>query len=105
MMQVVQETRSGWCVVAVRGRADAEAAQELEDALCAAMEGNSRLAVNCMAMSYISSAGLRAVLQAARAAQTKGVEFIVCAPSPSVKKVLDMSGMHHVIKIQEGLPC
>ena len=105
MMQVVQETQSGWCVVAVRGRADSEAAQDLENALCTAVQGNSRVAVNFVGLSYISSAGLRAVLQAARAAQTKGVEFTVCAPSPAVKKVLDMSGMHHVIKIQEGLPC
>lgn len=105
MMETVRETRSGWCVVAVRGRADAEAAADLENALRAAVAEHPRVAVNCEGLSYISSAGLRALLQAARAAQTKGVEFAVCAPSPPVKKVLDMSGMHHVIRIQEGLPC
>jgi anti-sigma B factor antagonist len=105
MMQLAQETRSGWCVVAVRGRADAEAAHELEEALRTAVETNPRVAMNCVGLSYISSAGLRAVLQGARAAQEKGVEFTVCAPTPSVKKVFDMSGMHHVIHIQEGLPC
>ena len=105
MIEVTQETRSGWCVVAVRGRADAETADTLENALRAAVDGNSRVAANLAALDYISSAGLRAVLQAARAAQTRHVEFAVCSPSPAVKKVLDMSGMHHVITIQEALPC
>ena len=105
MIQLVQETRAGWCVVAARGRADAEAADELENTLRTAVEQHPRVAVNFSALSYISSAGLRAVLQAARAAEAKGVEFAVCAPSLSVRKVLDMSGMHHVMKIQERLPC
>jgi anti-sigma B factor antagonist len=105
MIQLAQETRAGWCVVAVRGRADAEAADELENTLRAAVELHSSVAVNCSRLSYISSAGLRALLQAARAAQAKGAEFVVCAPTEPVKKVLDMSGMHHVMKIQEGLPC
>lgn len=105
MIQLVQETRADWCVVAVRGRADAEAADELETALRAAVDQHPRVAVNFWSLSYISSAGLRAILQAARAAEAKGVEFVICAPSDSVKKVLSMSGMHHVMKIQEGLPC
>ncbi len=105
MIQLAQETREGWCVVAVRGRADSEAADELENALRAAVEQNPRVAVNLWSLSYISSAGLRAVLQGARAAEAKGVEFLVCSPNSSVKKVFDMSGMHHVMKIQERLPC
>jgi len=105
MIQLAQETREGWCVVAVRGRADAEAAEELENTLRAAVEQHPRVAVNFWSLSYISSAGLRAILQGARAAETKGVEFVVCSPNASVKKVLDMSGMHHVMKIQEKLPC
>jgi anti-sigma B factor antagonist len=105
MIQLAQETKAGWCVVAVRGRADAEAADELENTLRAAIEEHPRVAVNFWSLSYISSAGLRAVLQGARAAEAKGVEFLICSPSDSVKKVLDMSGMHHVMKIQEALPC
>ena len=87
------------------GRADAESAHDLEAALLAAVNEHPAVALNCVGMSYISSAGLRAILQAARAAQTKGAEFAVCAPTPSVKKVFDMSGLHHVVNIQEGLSC
>jgi len=105
MIEITQETRSGWCVVGVRGRADGEAADDLENALRAAVEQHGRVAANFAALDYISSAGLRAVLQAARAAQAKSVEFAVCAASPSVKRVFDLSGMHHVLDIRGQLPC
>jgi anti-sigma B factor antagonist len=105
MIQTTQETRSGWCVVSVEGRADAEAAEELESTLRGALGKNDKVAVNLAGLSYISSAGLRAVLQAARAAEAGNAEFAVCSLTASVKKVFDMSGLHHVLRIQGELPC
>ena len=72
MMQFTEETRSGWQVVRVTGRADAETADALEAALRSAIAVHARVAADFAALDYISSAGLRAVLQAARAAQTRG---------------------------------
>ena len=105
MLDVTQETRGAWLVVAVKGRADAEAADQLEAALRAAVDKHSKVAADLGALAYISSAGLRAILQAARAAQSKDVEFAVCGMSAPVKKVFDMSGMHHVLTIHGELPC
>ena len=92
-------------MVGVKGRADAEAADDLEAALGSAVDQNPKVAADFSALDYISSAGPRAVLQAARAAQTKSVEFAVCGMSAPVRKVFDMSGMHHVLKIHGELPC
>jgi len=105
MIEVTQQTRSGWCVVEVRGRADAEAADRLEETLRAALEGHPKVAADFSALDYISSAGIRAVLQAARAAEGRGAEFAVCSLSAPVRKVFDMSGLHHVLKIHGELPC
>jgi anti-sigma B factor antagonist len=105
MIEAKQESRGGWLVVGVTGRADAEAADALEAALCAAVDQHSKVAADLSALDYISSAGLRAVLQSARAAQTKGAEFAVCGMSPSVTKVFQMSGMQHVLTIHGELPC
>ena len=68
MIQIVEKIQAGWCVVEVRGRADAETADELERALTTTLERHSKVAADFSAVDYISSAGLRAVLQAARAA-------------------------------------
>jgi anti-anti-sigma factor len=105
MIQLTEETREGWRVVSVTGRADAEAADALEAALRSAIDGHARVAANFATLDYISSAGLRAVLQAARAAQTRGSEFAVCGLSAPVRKVFDMSGLHHVLRIHGELPC
>jgi len=103
-MQVTQETRDDWRVVTVRGRADSVTADELEETLTTAVEQHKKVAVDFHAVDYISSAGLRALIQAARAAQGRS-EFAICAPGVAVKKVFDMSGMEHLINIRKELPC
>jgi len=105
MIEATQETRAGWLVVVVKGRADAETADQLESALRSAVEQHAKVAADLSALDYISSAGLRAVLQAARAAETQNREFAVCGMSAPVKRVFDMSGMHHVLTIHGELPC
>ena len=105
MIQLTEEVREGWCVVAARGRADSNSADDLEAALCRAVEKNAKVAADFAGIDYISSAGLRSVLQAARAAQDRRSEFAVCRLSPPAKKVFDMSGMRHILRIEEELPC
>jgi anti-sigma B factor antagonist len=104
-MEIKQETRAGWCVVSVTGRADAVNAEKMELALDSAVRDNSKVAVDLSNLDYISSAGLRTLLQGARGAQAKSADFVVCSPKPAVKNVFDMSGMHNVIRIQGELPC
>lgn len=105
MIQITEQVRSGWCVVEIRGRADAETADELEAALRAAIEKHPKVAADFAAVDYVSSAGLRAVLQAGRAAQERRAEFTVCRLRGPVKKVFEVSGMQHVLRIEEALPC
>jgi len=105
MLQVTQETRSGWCVVTVKGRASGETADQLEKELRTAVERHDKVAVDFSALGYVSSAGVRAVLQAAHAAQIRKTEFAICALSAPVKRVFDMSGLHLVVRVEEALPC
>ena len=55
-------------------------------------------------MDYISSAGLRAVINAARAAQMRQAGFVVCSPAVRVRKVFEVSGLNGIIQIVEVLP-
>ncbi len=105
MIHATQEIKSGWCVVGVTGRADGECADALEAVLRAAVDANLKVAADFSSLDYISSAGIRAVLQAARAAEEKRREFAVCSLSSPVKKVFDMSGLHHILQIHGELPC
>jgi anti-sigma B factor antagonist len=105
MIHMKEETRKGWRVVTVTGRADAEAADALEAALRSAVEGHAQVVADFAGLDYISSAGLRAVLQAARMAQTRGSEFAVCSLGQFVRKVFEMSGLDQVLHIHGELPC
>ncbi len=105
MIQLSEVTTAGWCVVSVRGRADADSADELEAALRTALNNNAKVAADLSGLDYVSSAGLRALIQAARAAEARGGEFAICSPTPSVKRVFDMSGLHQILNIHGALPC
>ncbi len=105
MMQITQETRDNWRVVTVRGRVNSETADELEDRLREALEQEGKVAVDFGAVEYVSSAGLRALIQGARAAEGKSAEFVICGLPARVKRVFDMSGMQNFMKIQGELPC
>jgi anti-anti-sigma factor len=104
-IEISETARDEWHVVAVKGRVDGLTADLLERALLTAVGAHPKVAVDCSAIEYISSAGLRSLLEGARAAQIAGQAFVVCAPSHRARQVFDISRMHLVMKIQEALPC
>jgi len=105
MIQVTEQEKSGWCVVGISGRADAEAADHLEARLRAAVKSHAKVAADFSRVDYISSAGLRALIEAARAAQAGNVEFAVCAPSAPVRQIFDISGLEQILTVRGELPC
>jgi anti-sigma B factor antagonist len=104
-IEISEETRDGWCIVHVKGRVDGLTAESLEKALVAAAAAHPQVAVDCSTVEYMSSAGLRSLLEGARAAQGARHTFVVCSPSARVRQVFDISRMHQVLPIQPVLPC
>jgi anti-sigma B factor antagonist len=104
-IQISSDTRGGWHVVTVKGRVDGITSDSLEAALNDAVKNHDQVAVDCSGIDYISSAGLRSLLQGARDAQMAGHKFVLCSPSARAKSVFDISRMQLVMTIQEGLPC
>ena len=84
------------------GRLDFDAApgfQESLERLLSAAGKPAALIIDCAALEYVSSAGLRAVLLGARAAQRAGVPFALCALQPAVREVFDLSGFSRIIAV------
>jgi anti-anti-sigma factor len=94
------ENINGITVALPAGRLDFGAAapfqQQLEQAVAAKPRG---LVVDCTSLDYVSSAGLRVFLVAARAAKAGGVGFAVCSMKPAVKEVFDLTGFGNVITL------
>lgn len=99
-MDMNTENVDGITVALPSGRLDFGAAaafqQQLEQAVAAKPRG---LVVDCSSLDYVSSAGLRVFLVAARAAKAASVGFAVSSLKPAVKEVFDLTGFGNVITL------
>jgi serine/threonine-protein kinase RsbW len=97
------ETHAGVAIAVTDGRLDFGAAAAFQgelERLFAPEAGFAAVIVDCCALDYVSSAGLRAFLLAARAAQRTGKSFALCAVKPAVREVLELSGFNRIISVQ-----
>lgn len=82
------------------GRMDYDAAPGFQEAIERVLGAAGKaLIIDGSALEYVSSAGLRAVLLAARAAQRAGIPFALCALQPAVREVFDLSGFSRIIAV------
>jgi anti-anti-sigma factor len=102
-MNVGIETLANATFVIPDGRLDFAAApafQEQVERLIAQLgKTPTSLIIDCAGLSYVSSAGLRAILLATRAAQRAGISFALCALQPPVREVFDLSGFSQIIAV------
>jgi anti-anti-sigma factor len=102
-LKVTLETLDRTALVSVEGRLDfgaaAELQRQLEQALAGAGTAPAALIVDCAALDYVSSAGLRVFLLAARAAQRAGIAFGLCGLQPAVREVFDLSGFSRIMAL------
>ena len=102
-MNVRIETLGATTLVIPEGRLDFGTAgafeKQLQEALAGAGTAPAALIIDCAALEYVSSAGLRAILLAARAAQKARVAFALCALRPAVQEVFELSGFNRIIAV------
>ncbi len=87
-------------VFAVDGRIDSGTSGILEKELLAFIEkGEKNLLIDFSKMDYISSAGLRVLLMAAKRTGKMGGKTVLCALCPNVREVFDISGFSGIFSI------
>lgn len=97
----IHETKQGNVnVVSVEGRLDSMSSTEFEKRLINLIDtGNVFVALDCAKLDYVSSAGLRAILSAAkRAKQAKG-KLTLGGASAQVSEILDIAGFSSILPI------
>jgi serine/threonine-protein kinase RsbW len=107
-LKVQVETLALTTLVIPEGRLDFGAAAafqlQLEQALAGAGTAPATVIIDGTALDYVSSAGLRIFLLAARAAQRAGISFALCALKPAVRDVFDLSGFSRIIAVYADRP-
>ncbi len=107
-MKVKFETLDRTTLVIPEGRLDFGAAAEFQRQIEQLIAGEATmpavLIIDCAALDYVSSAGLRVFLLAARAAQRAGIAFALCALQPAVREIFDLSGFSRIMTVHPDRP-
>lgn len=91
-------------VMTVFGRVDAEHAPELEKAGRHVLgTPYQKLVMNLSAVDYLSSAGLCALLNLAKLADTQHGRLFICSPAAPVRQILKMSGFDKLLAIRDSV--
>ena len=103
-MRIETRTEGEAIVVAPAGRLDAAGAPGLETELRdAAMRARGRAVLDCRSITYIASAGLRAILIGAKACMQEGGELAVASLLPDCRAVMEATGLLSVLDYHESV--
>ncbi|MDE1146255.1 MAG: STAS domain-containing protein [Azospirillaceae bacterium] len=80
----------------IEGRLDTETAPNVEGQLLALL-GQAPVVLDMAGIRFVSSAGLRVLLKAAKAAKAAGTSFVLSGLQPAVQEVYDISGFTHIV--------
>jgi len=64
-----------------------------------AQRGERKLVLNIAGVEYMSSAGLRALLVAAKLVEVHEGALKICTPSPGVRRVMEVSGIGSLLHL------
>ena len=101
-MELDFERTDGLVVVTGCMRVDGSNARDFEKALRDIIQDDDRaLVLDFEPLTYISSAGLRAILLTAKNLQKRGAGFGICTLAPPIREVFAISGFDKIISTDE----
>jgi anti-anti-sigma factor len=104
-MEIEVKTMKRCEVVALSGEVDSATAPEVERELLALVDGGKKnLVVNFKGVSFISSAGLRALVSAQIRARRKMPQgrVVLSELSPQLMDTMSLVGFHHIFEFYDS---
>ena len=103
-MEISQKEENGIVFLAFKGRLDGASAPDAEQAVKSILDSeNNRLLFDLTFLEYLSSAGLRVVLGAAKEMKRREGKFVLCSLNAYVKEVFEVSGFGAIIPIADSV--
>ena len=101
-MKIITRTANDVLVVDMSGSLDTSTSGYAYDEMVKiAKSGSTKVLVNLKDVDYISSAGLRIILIASKLLKTSRGQMRLCEPNKLVREVLEMSGFHSLLRVDE----
>jgi stage II sporulation protein AA (anti-sigma F factor antagonist) len=102
-MQIGEEKQGGALLIAPVGRVDSVSSGELERVVLSRIDaGERRLVLDLAGVEYISSAGLRVLLIAAKRLKEPPAALVLCGIGPGVRTVLELAGFLPLFAVEPG---
>lgn len=98
-MSMSEEQLGDILLVRLTGRLDSYSSTELEAGLLERAANNPRLVLDFTRLEFISSAGLRIILMAAKRARQANHRFALYGLSDSIHKVFAVSGFLKILNV------
>lgn len=99
-MRLELQKQENTAIVIVHGRLDTGSAPDFERRMLELIDsGECSIVLDLSDMEYISSAGLRSLLVAAKTAESAGGRLACCRLQDFVRRVFDVSGFTVVIPV------
>lgn len=99
-MQFNEERTGNFYVLNVSGRLDASTSSSFDEKLTSIIDsGEKNLLINFKELEYISSMGLRVLLQAAKKLKTNQGSISLCEMKENILEVFDIAGFTQVFQI------
>jgi anti-anti-sigma factor len=101
-MEISQKEENGIVSIEIIGRLDADSSPEAEKVVKDAIKDQTtRILFNLASLEYLSSAGLRVLLGAAKEMRRKDGKIVLCALNEFVKEIFEVSGFQSLIPIAD----
>lgn len=101
-MEITHKEESGILLVAIKGRLDGLTVPSAEESINEILgKGSDRLLFDFSELEYLSSAGLRVVLSAAKEIKRRAGRTVLCAMQGYVKEIFEVSGFGSIIPIKD----
>src|SRR5258708_12800199 len=98
-MQISTRTSNDIHIVAISGSMDITTSPEAQKSLDAVLAGAKKVALDFSALDYISSAGLRVLLGAAKRLRASGGTLGIFGLNQSFRHVFDISAFSTILSI------
>lgn len=97
-MEILTEKQSDALVFVISGRLDGSTAPDLQDSMMSQLDAAPAIIVDCAALDYISSAGLRVLLLTTKECKKARRAFCLCSLQEEVQEVFKLSGFSSIIE-------
>lgn len=100
-MKLQVETVDQTGIVTLTGRLDASTSPAVEEQLLGEPLSHRNLVIDCAALEFLSSAGLRVLLRLHKKLGASGGRVSLCGATPNVREVLEVSGLAEFLPVHD----